>query len=394
MGKALSLYLNLMRALAALAVYLFHAQHFSKLRVPVIGNLGNEAVIVFFVLSGLLITGSALRQKALGLFLQARLARLWSVALPALGLTMVADLFGQYLSLASYYPMMPYSPFKWIASLGINALFLNQVWDLNIFPGTNGVFWSLSYEFWYYVIFAAFFYFRGKTQIVAVACSLLIAGPSIVIGLPIWALGAVTYLAVKRIKPHSMQGWGWGLWLGSFLIMLLWGSADLDMRLAAAFPDLMENAKWPVDFWPASYLIGIITAANIYGFAHVGHRFTGILDKASPVISFGADISFGLYLFHYPLMYLSRAVCNSLGLVDGGLFIGILYVIPFVLSVGLASYFERSKDKVAHVISRIADKMDSYRHKARTGPFITAWSDDLHEPDAVGHAQDTSGTKP
>ena len=282
---------------------------------------------------------------------------------------------------------------KWVASLGINALFLNQVWDLNIFPGTNGVFWSLSYEFWYYVIFASFFYFRGKTQLVAVACSVLIAGPSIVIGLPIWALGALTYLAVKLIKPHSGQGWGWGLWLGSFLTLLLWESADLDTLLASAFPQLVENAKWPVDFWPASYLIGIITAANIYGFARIGHRFEGILNKASPVISFGADISFGLYLFHYPLMYLSKAICNSLGLIDGGLLVGILYVVPFVLSVGLASYFEHSKDKVAHLISRIADRIASYRHKARTRPFIDAWSDDLQDPNAAGQAQDTVGTK-
>lgn len=109
-----------------------------------IGNLGTEAVVVFFVLSGLLITFAASRQPAAEKFLTARLARLWSVCLPALALTVAADLSGQYLSLESYAPFQPYSAFKWLATIGTNSLFLNQVWHLNIYAGTNGPFWSLS----------------------------------------------------------------------------------------------------------------------------------------------------------------------------------------------------------------------------------------------------------
>jgi len=149
MTRSLSLYLDLLRLLAALAVYLFHVSYFAKVRIPLIGNLGSEAVIVFFVLSGFLVTAAGMRQANLEQFVQSRLSRLWSVCLPALLLTLMVDLAGQYISLLSYHPMQPYSLFKWVASMAINALFLNQIWNLSIYPGTNGPFWSLSYEFWY-----------------------------------------------------------------------------------------------------------------------------------------------------------------------------------------------------------------------------------------------------
>ena len=101
MHPAISVYFNLLRFIAALAVYLFHAQHFAAMRIPLIGNLGSEAVVVFFVLSGLLITHSGLRQPDPGLFVRARLARLWSVCLPALALTLAADTLGQAIDAAS-----------------------------------------------------------------------------------------------------------------------------------------------------------------------------------------------------------------------------------------------------------------------------------------------------
>lgn len=118
MHQALSVYLDALRFLAALAVYLFHAGHFSGVRIPFFGEFGSPAVMVFFVLSGLVIAyASAARRSGPGEFAVARLARLWSVVLPALGLTLLLDTLGQRLALASYAPMQPYDGFKWLASL-------------------------------------------------------------------------------------------------------------------------------------------------------------------------------------------------------------------------------------------------------------------------------------
>ena len=343
MTRSLSIYLDLLRFLAALAVYLFHVGHFAKARVGFVGNLGSEAVIVFFVLSGMLITLAAVREPSVGSFVQARICRLWSVCLPALALTLMADIIGQYISFASYHPMQQYSVFKWAASIGINALFLNQIWSFSIFPGTNGPFWSLSYEFWYYMLFAAFVYLKGAKRFVALGCALLISGPSILMAFPIWLLGTIVYFAVSR-KSIAHLGTGWSIWLGSFAIAIAFSHFSLQNILSEVFPTAAANSKWGVNFWPASYLIGIIVALNIYGFASMGQSLLAPLEKASNVIRFGANISFGLYLFHYPLMYLSVAVLNSMEIMSGIFFTATVYIFPFIISVALALQCEKHKD--------------------------------------------------
>jgi peptidoglycan/LPS O-acetylase OafA/YrhL len=365
MARSLSLYLDLLRFLAALAVYLFHAGHFAKARIPFAGNLGSEAVMVFFVLSGMLITLAGVRQQNVGAFVEARLSRLWSVCLPALALTLVADIAGQYISLASYHPMQPYSTFKWTASIGINALFLNQIWDFNIFPGTNGPFWSLSYEFWYYMLFAAFFYFKGSMRIMALGSAMLVSGPSVLMAFPVWLLGTAVYFAVTRNSTAQLVK-GWAIWLVSFAAAGAFSHFDLYIVLKSIFPQAAASPKWGVNFWPASYLIGFIVATNIYGFALMGRSLLTPLEKTSDLIRFGANISFGLYLFHYPLMYLTVAVLNSVGITSGASFIAVVYVSPFIVSAALALQCEKRKTLFSRLIESAAFQIAmSYRRLAQ-----------------------------
>lgn len=344
MNLGLSLYLDLLRALAAIAVYVFHAQYFSGKAFPLVGQLGSEAVIVFFVLSGLLI--SYARGKHVGIqdFMISRLGRLWSVGLPALALTLAADNLGQYLSLAAYSPMQPYGLFKWIGSLTINAMFLNQVWTFSIFPGTNGPFWSLSYEFWYYAAFAAAVFFRGWIRIGSVCLVSIIAGPKIMVGFPIWMMGAGIYSVLMHFKRCNSI-FGFLIWLGSIVVALAFWHFQIHDWLITQFPSVAELAakEWSVNFWPASYSIGAIVALNIYGFACVAHHFEPLLTRVSLIIKTTANISFGLYLFHYPLMYLVKAILWAGGIHDGIMFVASIYLLPFVVSAYIALICERKK---------------------------------------------------
>lgn len=353
MTPALSVYLNLLRFCAALAVYLFHAQHFAKASFPWIGQLGDEAVIVFFVLSGMLITFSGMKQPELVGFMSARLARLWSVALPALALTLVVDMAGQYLAPASYHPMQPYSAFKWVASIGINALFVNQIWNLNVYPGTNGPFWSLSYEFWYYVAFAGFVYFKGAKRVLVLAACAVLAGPLITSGFPIWLMGVFLYFAIDRIRTADIVHC-WIYWYGSFVIAGIGVALHLHQHLVALFPALATAARWSVNFIPESYLIGLLMVANIYGFALAyKNKFPELLKKNARMINSGADISFGLYLFHYPLMYFFRAVFVQIGITEGTVFVVALYTLPFIASAALSLYCEKQKGAYLRGIRKI-----------------------------------------
>lgn len=338
MNPALSLYLDLLRFLAALAVFVFHVGYISGHRIAWLSDWGSHAVLVFFVLSGLVISHvSAARRDGLAEFMIARLARLWSVMLPALLLTLLLDLAGQALHLQSYAPMQPYSSGKWLASITANALFLNQLWNLSIWPGTNGPFWSMAYEFWYYLMFAAGFFLTGYRRVFVLGLMLVVAGPKIVVAWPIWLCGVALHLSLRRAATGP-RWLGVLLWLGSLALAALCSALQLPARLMQLFPASYawsETAAWSVDFWPLSYAIGLLVALNVFGFAMLSPAQPVAARVLAPLRRL-ADTSFGLYLMHYPLMYFTRAVLQSFGLAEGGIYIGLLYSVPLLASIAIA----------------------------------------------------------
>lgn len=175
-----ALVLDASRGLAALVVVLQHAR--TSLLVPPesivnpsaairalywISGFGHQAVMVFFVLSGALVGGSVLRSVendswSWREYLIRRLARLYVVLLPALLLILVWDGLGAALfpTPAAYLDVMSSITVgshtllvhnrDLLAYLG-NATFLMTVY-VPVF-GSGAALWSLSNEFWYYILF-------------------------------------------------------------------------------------------------------------------------------------------------------------------------------------------------------------------------------------------------
>ena len=98
MNKPTSLYLDSARFLAAFAVFVVHScgQTISGGFLWQLSAYGPEAVTVFFVLSGFVVAHvTVARESSFREYAVARAARIYSVALPALILTAVADYLGR-----------------------------------------------------------------------------------------------------------------------------------------------------------------------------------------------------------------------------------------------------------------------------------------------------------
>jgi peptidoglycan/LPS O-acetylase OafA/YrhL len=172
-----SVHLDALRGLAALAVLLGHVRlHFfvpyhavsepsilTKL-LYLLAAFGHQAVMIFFVLSGYLISSSVLSAWTAHkwnwhTYAVSRLSRLYVVLLPALLLTSMWDQaglrwFGWEGGYVEANPDVVGVGFAERMRLGVwlgNALFLQEILCRPL--GSNGTLWSLSYEFWYYVAF-------------------------------------------------------------------------------------------------------------------------------------------------------------------------------------------------------------------------------------------------
>jgi peptidoglycan/LPS O-acetylase OafA/YrhL len=182
-----SLYLDLLRTLAALTVVLDHlGLVFPQASLPV-GRWGHQAVLVFFVLSGYVISRSASRERNAGSFIVARLARLWPVLVPALVLTVACDAVGLSRGDPAAYGLVPHDyP---VVRIGATLAFLAESW-VSIQPFSNLAVWSLCAEFWYYAVFAAWFFTPpGRLRTVLVGAAVLLAGHKAILLTPIWFMG-------------------------------------------------------------------------------------------------------------------------------------------------------------------------------------------------------------
>lgn len=171
------LWLDLLRGLAALVVLMGHLrsvlfQDYENLQNPnalakafyFITGFGHQAVIIFFVLSGFFIIKSihdanTSNKWAWSNYLVNRLSRLWMVLIPGLLLAAIWDHVGISMNPAFdiYSGTIPHLIyFNPIGHLGLDVFFGNMFFLQTVFfptYGTNGALWSLSNEFWYYIIF-------------------------------------------------------------------------------------------------------------------------------------------------------------------------------------------------------------------------------------------------
>lgn len=296
-----SIMLDLVRFLSALGVMLVHAAetlHYSG-ALPFTPRLSHNSVIMFFVLSGLMIDHSV-RSKAAGLgeFAIARTARIMPVAVSA----MVFTCFVYTLTMMGKGPLP--DGFGW--TLGRSALagltFTSQsdLWGTWILG--NGPWWSLSYEVWYYVLFAAAFFLRGWKRMVAVPLLALVAGSAVLLLLPAWLAGVWLN---RDARLHRLKGQtALAVLLGCLLAQKFIATWDLDalMWLREASPFSLGLSEWVLSDLPLA-LVFVLALAALRPLAQAN---AARLEAWQRPIRFGAGFSFTLYLFHMPLLDLMK----------------------------------------------------------------------------------------
>jgi peptidoglycan/LPS O-acetylase OafA/YrhL len=362
LSPGFSTWLNLLRAGAAVLVLLSHWAYprFTEGRWLAIRdwNLGSDAVVLFFVLSGLVIAfAAAEKDRGPGAFLFARATRLWSVALPALLVTFAADRLGAALAPAAYDGWW-YAPQSLGVMLAAGLSFANEWGGLGLRLGTNGPWWSLSYEVAYYLLFAAALWLTGWWRAVVLVLGLTLAGLPVLLLKPCWLMGVARYRALARgiALPSGARAWGLALLplslyivaqvigLPAFLAALTEGALGPDYRLLLRFSDEV--------LWNTMLAAGV--TAHLWGMA--GLLRDAALARLARPAAWLAGGSFSLYLVHYPLLQLADAVLPEAGgvLRDAG-----LLALVTALCLVFAAVFERTLPAQRRALRRL------YRPSAR-----------------------------
>ena len=296
MTNGLSLYLDALRFAAAFAVLLSHTGRVSGGMFWRMQPYGHTAVIVFFVLSGFVIAWvTETRERTVEEYTLSRMARLYSVVLPAVITTAVLDHVAMAIDPSLYAPesitRMDQRPLYVFFGYVLSLVFLGQNWTLEMFPGSNIAFWSLDYEAWYYILFGLAMFLEGRRRIVALVGAALLAGPRILLLLPLWLMG--------------WSAWRWRALLPKQLgVLVALGAVAVFIWTQALGGWLLfhpSNSRWlPTDFSPYDYFVAVLVTLLIVGLANASLPMPG--EAVRRLIRFLAGTTFGLYLLHQPLL--------------------------------------------------------------------------------------------
>ena len=284
--------------------------------------------MVFFVLSGYVIAYVAdTRENGLRTFLVARLARLWSVLIPVLVLTVVCDVIGrQFGHDPRGFATSPADhPFVRISAM---LVFLSETW-VSIQPLSNGAAWSLCLEFWYYIAFGFWTFLRpGWLRILAVFATTVMSGHKGLLLFPIWLMG-VALQRIPGLRRHSV--WVDGVLWSVTLILIGWvliGRAydpAIGWMEAALDPWIFRQLAQSRLFW-LDWCLGLLVAIHLLAARRVSQWLP--MEKIAAPARWCAGISFAIYLFHYPLLHLTAAFLPT---DKGWLAIGITLVVITIL---------------------------------------------------------------
>jgi peptidoglycan/LPS O-acetylase OafA/YrhL len=314
---------------------------------------GPQAVYVFFVLSGLVLTLSVIRKASFDwiAYVPSRLIRLYLPAVASIVLSVVLILL---------VPRVPNAEpgGSWILR---NALEISKVRLIreatltDIAPQYNGVLWSLYLEVAFSVLLPAFVAFAVLTKrwwwaagILALACA--VAGTEAddygFKLLPVFFLGSI--LAVKlsglerliaRINAMKTKNL---LWLSTLLLGLV-------LMIPAAFVPVLFTMPHGWTLIQLGWVIGAVLIVV----ACLGWRSLASVLEARVPAWFG-KISFSLYLVHVPVLV-------TLAFLWGGKhwpLVGLIGI-PLSIAVGWAFYVlvERPSHRLAQYVShRVRDK--------------------------------------
>jgi peptidoglycan/LPS O-acetylase OafA/YrhL len=289
-----SFFLDFIRISAAIVVLIFHIylhwlpESNSSLWLDKASHTG---VVIFFVLSGYVIAFTTLRNNRGGMqYFQARLSKLYSVVFPALVISAICQVIIFFLNPSVYEHITRGASLpRYIMS----GLFLNEIWFFSSAPPINGPLWSLSFEFWYYIVFGFYFY-RGKGWIWLLPCLIacLLAGPKILLMMPIWLFGYLAYKSPRIILSDKAS------WI--LVFMFLFAAILIGLNFSP-LPNKIGTAPllFASQFF-TDWITGVFVALSLWALPSKlrvtkDHSYITYFRKI-------ADLTFPIYVLHAPLI--------------------------------------------------------------------------------------------
>jgi peptidoglycan/LPS O-acetylase OafA/YrhL len=370
--EAQRVYLDFLRATAALAVLAGHA---GKIFYPG-GKLANShsemfGVLVFFLLSGFLISFSVFQKyhhpeyRFTEYFIE-RFCRIYCAFLPALAFVafidqwsktspiyLWRDQFNGVTALGNVLMLQEFPLFQIVRRLGV----AHTVWFTHTF-GSAGPFWTISIEWWIYMVFGAIVLIRlrsGKPfkpwQLLLVLLAAIepayhfVAGPDVCLTM-LWVVGMLVSYSFWA-HPARFSAAFWSLtetrWRRVCYVICAASLAAIVVHLYAA-------SLHDVGAGVAEFQTGLLVASALFALFFACGAVHHVPKPLERVVAFIANYSYSLYLLHYSILICVKALMPEDQ--DARAF-WIAIVASNITAIIFWYFFERHYRRLAAVLKRL-----------------------------------------
>ena len=302
-------------------------------------RLGEESVLIFFVLSGFLVGGRSIErilanEVDISSYVIDRFVRIMLPLFASVILVIIIDLFLGY--------QIPYIDL-FGTLLSVQGIFTSFTY--------NPPLWSLSYEVWFYLLMGSIMVMcrvRNKTLIILSYFFLTIIFLFFIIYLTpkylfFWVMGAFAYFLPKSDRPSSTTPVLFGLFICSIAFTQITYPSH-STNLGFSFIN-REIAFTVLAFSTCLFIHNIIGCVP-------RNKLAIKIDKTGSKLS---NFSYTLYLTHYPLIpllsYLGFSKSRSVDLRSMS-----LYVIEIIFAILVAYFVYLSSEKHTNLVKKILKK--------------------------------------
>lgn len=364
-----SLYLDFLRSISCIIVVFHHYDYFiSKERLKDLLNLGQEAVMVFFVLSGFIISYISINnEKTFQVYISKRISRFLTVLIPAVVIHIILYYFSIAKNPDSYSQIFCGNDQRLIAKVmstfsmaNFNLLTTNKLF----LPG-GSTFWSLTCEWWYYVIYAVYFYFPNRCLgylVIGIATAIL--GPPVMLLFPVWILGNITQMIWRKSTIKIRYSLILAI-VSPVLLFVLWQS---NMRFTFLSTAWVFGKYFPPHstYFPYFWIIGLLISLHIVGALNLLETYNPknyVLIISRLIKPFSCS-SFFTYVCHLPIM-----ICLKAYMPQDNLHVFIPYATVIICLI-VGPYIENMRFSAYNLIRNVIEKVSLHIKKSKFSPII------------------------
>ncbi len=218
---------------------------------------------------------------------------------------------------------------------------MNEFWLLSSAPRINGALWSVSFEFFFYLIFGVFLFIRGRVKkIIYTILACLFAGPKILVMFPIWIAGYLAFVYDDKFLKFKNY----------FFFLFFLSTTYVSYLFLTPYPYLLgQKPFYFANQFITDIVSGILFALSImllpdYKPLKISSKFINQFRKI-------ADYTFPIYVLHYPILKLCKVIMRDKLILDNQFYLSL--ILSLLISVALGNFFEKFRHNWSSFFERL-----------------------------------------